>query len=258
MKKPTDLGSNRTGAQASPVDAKKTAEGASSSPLIDGGTAADLAAERLGWAQDAEPVGSMPPPLSVTGAIKSAVEMLKGNEPTVLLDKIGERLAFERTGVRLYEALLTKLAAADLHEGGPTQAEVLRIRDDELRHFSELKEAMESLGGDPTAMSPCADVTAVASSGVGKVLSDPRTTLSQCLEALLMVELVDNDSWAVLATLADGFGKKEMAERFRWALADEAQHLDMVRRWVNQEIIGQAGLAPTPPQGEALQPPASV
>ena len=254
MKKPTDLGTNRTGAQASPLDSKKTAEGAVSSQLVDPGDAGALAEERTLWANDAAPVGTIPPPLSVTGMVKSAVEVIKGNVPTVLLDKIGERLAFERTGVRLYEALLSKLAAAELHEGGPTAAEVMRIRDDELRHFLDLKDGMEMLGADPTAMTPCADVVAVASSGVLKVLTDPRTTLSQCLESLLMVELMDNDAWATLATLAEGYGKSDLAERFRRDLADEVQHLEMVRRWVNLGTMGQAGLAPTPPKDDHGRP----
>lgn len=32
---------------------------------------------------------------------------VKGDSPTILLDKLGERLAFKRTGTRLYDALIT-------------------------------------------------------------------------------------------------------------------------------------------------------
>ena len=254
MKKPTDLGTNRTGVQASPIDAKKTAEAALGTQLVDEGGLIELALERASWANDADPVGSMPPPASIKGAVKTTIDMVKGHHATVFLDKLGERLAFERTGVRLYEALLVKLDAADLHEGGPTRAEVERIRDDELRHFGELKEAVESLGSDPTAMTPCADVVGVASEGVVKVLTDPRTTLSQCLDALLMVELMDNDAWVLLANLAEGFGQKEMADRFRAALADEEEHLILVRGWVSRGIAGQAGLAPMPPRQDEAHP----
>jgi rubrerythrin len=254
VKKPTDLGTNRTGVLASPIDSKKTAEAALATPLVDDGGPLELALERSSWANGADPVGSMPPPTSIKGAVKTTIDMVKGHHATVFLDKLGERLAFERTGVRLYEALLIKLDAADLHEGGPTRAEVERIRNDELRHFDELREAMESLGGDPTAMTPCADVAAVAAGGVVKVLTDPRTTLSQCLDALLMVELVDNDAWVLLADLADGFGQNEMGDRFRVALADEEEHLTLVRRWVNRGVAGQAGLAATPGRPDQEHP----
>lgn len=254
MKKPTDIGMNRTGIKASPIDSKKTIEGAQQSKLVDPQDGLRLSEERLEWSNEAEPVGTMPPPGSVKGLLKTAMEKLKGKEPTVFLDKLGERIAFERTGVRLYEALLCKLGAANLHTGGPTSAEVEQIREEELQHFLLLKETMETLGGDPTAMTPCADITAVASSGILKVLADSRTTLTQCLDAILIAELADNDAWLLLADLADGLGMTEMAQRFRQALAEEEDHLTRVRGWINAALLGQAGITPTRPQPPARPP----
>ena len=37
--------------------------------------------------------------------LKTALNKLVGVSPEVLIDKLGERLAFERTGTRLYDAL---------------------------------------------------------------------------------------------------------------------------------------------------------
>jgi len=141
-----------------------------------------------------------------------------------------------------------------VHEGGPTREEIEEIREDELQHFLLLKEAMESLGGDPTAMTPCADVAAVASSGILKVLADARTTLTQCLDAILIAELADNDAWLALADLADGLGMNELGKRFREALAEEEEHLARVRGWINGALLGQVGIAPTRPQPPAGPP----
>jgi rubrerythrin len=245
---------NRTGIKASPIESKKTIEGAEQSKLVDPGDATSLAEERIEWSNAADPVGTMPPPGSVKGVLKTAMEKLKGKEPSVFLDKLGERIAFERTGVRLYDALLCKLAAANLHEGGPTREEIEQIREEELQHFLLLKEAMESLGGDPTAMTPCADITAVASSGILKVLADSRTTLTQCLDALLIAELADNDAWLMLSDLAEGLGMKEMALRFRQALSEEEDHLTRVRGWINAALLGQVGITPTRPQPQTRPP----
>jgi ferritin-like protein len=254
VKKPTDIGMNRTGIKASPIDSKETIEGAQQSKLVDPGDATAIADERIEWSNAAEPVGTMPPPGSVKGVLKTVMEKLKGNEPNVLLDKLGERIAFERTGVRLYDALLCKLAAANLHEGGPTREEVEQIREEELQHFMLLKETMESLGGDPTAMTPCADITAVASSGIVKVLADSRTTLTQCLDALLIAELADNDAWMMLVDLAEGLGMKEMGQRFRQAMTEEEDHLMRVRGWINAALLGQAGITPTRPHPQPRPP----
>lgn len=68
---------------------------------------------------------------------------------------------------------------------GPTLAGLRQIRDAELRHFLLLTRAVTELGGDPTVQSPCADVAAVASLGIMQVLADPRTSVTQCLQAIL-------------------------------------------------------------------------
>jgi hypothetical protein len=53
----------------------------------------------------------VPPPTSMKGMAKSALQALKGEKATVLIDKLAERLAFERTGTRPYETLIQKAQA---------------------------------------------------------------------------------------------------------------------------------------------------
>jgi rubrerythrin len=242
--KPTDTGRNRTGIATSPFDSRKSAEGARLAGRGDPSVVLDpveLEEARLAFSREAGPVGTMPPPVGIKGMARAAVDRLKGTTPTVLLDQLGARLAFERTGVRLYEALLVKHEAASLHVGGPDRSELEIIRDDELRHFAMLDEAMRSLGGDPTAVTPSADLQAVASAGIVGVLGDPRTTLTQGLEAILIAELADNDAWETLIDLADSLGHDELVEKFRLALREEQVHLLNVRRWVKNAMRGQAG-----------------
>ena len=64
----------------------------------------------------------MPPPTSLKGVAKTAVDMLKGSKPTVFIDKLGERAAFERTGTRLYQGALAKFDVLGSWDGGPTRA----------------------------------------------------------------------------------------------------------------------------------------
>ena len=65
-----------------------------------------------------------------------------------------------------------------------------------------------------TAQTPCADVSATASMGIVQVLTDPRTTLAQCLNALLTAELTDNAGWELLIDLAEELGHSDMADEF--------------------------------------------
>jgi hypothetical protein len=250
-KKPTSTGTNRTGAATSPIDSARTIEGAERATPFAGIDGEALAAERLAWASAAEPVGTMPPPASIKGLAKAGIELIKGHHPNVFLDKLGERAAYERAGTRLWEAFRVKLEAGSPHAGGPTLEQVEQIRNDELRHYAIVRDAILALGGDPTAMTPCADVSGVLGMGLVQVLTDPRTTVTQCLDAMLVAELTDNDAWLLLADLAESLGHAEMAEGFRVALDEEQQHLALVRGWIALALRGQAGVEPTPPQPEA-------
>ena len=157
----------------------------------------------------------------------------------VLLDKLSERLAFERMGTRLYDALINKCEILGESSPGPTLADLQQIRDEELRHFLLLKRAITELGGDPTVQSPCADVTGVASLGILQVLTDPRTSVTQCLQAILTAELTDNDGWQLLINLTDTLGHSDMAKEFQSALENEEEHLKNVRGWLTEKVLAK-------------------
>jgi hypothetical protein len=92
-----------------------------------------------------------------------------------------------------------------------------------------LQAAIEQLGGDPTAVTPAANLSATASQGVPKVVADPRTTLLQSLEAVLIAELSDNACWETLVELAQQAGENDLGQQFEQVHATEQEHLDKVR-----------------------------
>lgn len=209
---------NRTGASANPTHASAAAEVATlttPSSDLDDVSFDDLRREAIAMA---EPVGTPPPALSSATAL--------------LLDKLGDRLVFERAGTRLYDALIAKAAAGGTFAGGPSEEDLLRIREEEHAHAELVAGTIVDLGGDPTMLTPCANLSVVANSGLIQVASDPRTTLGDCLQALLTAELTDNDAWATLITVAELAGEDDLVGRLETAMADEAEHLARVREWV--------------------------
>jgi rubrerythrin len=216
------IGDNRTGIARYPRRTAAMVKGTREFPPSSRGSDENLAAVRIDYAREALPIGTLPPALDA-----------KPSESTIVfLDKLGARLAFERTGVRLYDGILAKHKALGSFDGGPSRAELERIRNEEHAHFMMLRQAAESLGADPTAVTPSADVQAVTSVGVLQVISDPRTTLLASLDAILIAELADNDGWECLIELARHAGHDGLAERFASALRDEVEHLENVRRWL--------------------------
>jgi rubrerythrin len=234
MQNEVSIGQNRTGTATSPKLTAEMIAGTSEFPpdSADASDGQSVAGVRADYLSDAEQVGSMPPPVTLGGMASAAVQGVRGTRPAQFLDKLGERLAFERSGVRLYEALIAKFETFGGFEGGPALAELDQILHEEHRHFQLLTQTLERLGGDPTAITPSADVAATLTRGVLDVLVDPRTTLLQSLEAILVAELVDNDCWDVLVALAGQRHDEDLAERFVAALEDERRHLDLVRAWI--------------------------
>lgn len=243
MKAPIDMGGNRTGVEISPDLAREMSEGVRGSAVQRGFDLAAMDAIRSSYSEQAEPLGTVPPPPSLKGKAKAGLQKMKGNSPAVFLDLLADRLAFERTGTRLYEALLVKYDAADVQPGGPTRDELVHIHQEELEHFGLLTDCIRILGADPTVVTPTADADGVASQGAMQVLADPRSTLTECLHVMHMLELVDNDAWEMLAGLADRLGHARMAEQFLIAYSQEQDHLRMVRGWLKNTIEGQAGVS---------------
>jgi rubrerythrin len=227
-----ELGFNRTGIATSPNLSEDMIQGTSEFPPPADGDEREIAEARTDYARDAEPIGTVPPPLSAKGVLKTAGTMLKGESPTQLIDKLGERLAFERTGTRMYEAVLSKLDALGSFEGGPTRADIEQIIREEYAHFLMLRDSLVRLGADPTVMTPSADVHATMTKGVLEVVVDPRTTLVQSLEAALLAELADNDCWMALQELSQQAGDDDLARTCTIAMNEEDQHLLLVRSWI--------------------------
>lgn len=230
------MSGNRTGMQTSPELAEELIEGATNAvPSSDGGPE-DIAECRGEYIAEGFPIGSMPAmPASEEGEADEEKVGL-----AVLLDKLSERLAFERMGTRLYEAFLNRCEILGEMSPGPTLEEIKEIGREELEHFLLLNDTIAGLGGDPTVQSPAADVAAVSSIGIMQVLTDPRSSIPQCLQALLTAELTDNAGWDLLIELSDNLGYADMKTEFESALAAEERHLQNVRTWLSECVLDEA------------------
>jgi bacterioferritin (cytochrome b1) len=238
MEDPTKIGHNRTGMQMSPLHGEMMRKSARDAALTADATSdgaeqpeATLIAEtRREYINEADALGSVPPPGTVTGALKSGAGMITGKRLQVLIDKVAERMAFERGGTRLYDAALVKVLA--LARGTPVTVERMKqIRDQEAAHAELLRQALVDLGADPTAQTPGADLVGVQAMGLMQSVADPRTSLPQTLSSLLAAELIDVTSWEMLSRLARSLGNDTLAERFDQALEQETQHLSTIAGW---------------------------
>jgi hypothetical protein len=216
----TTSGTNHTGLAPHGDVLARMIEGASEFPPTSSGGPAGIAEVRIEYSRVSEPPATMP------GAPVTPARL-------PLLDRLGARMQFERTGTRLYDALISKLDVYGSFEGGPSRQELLQIREQELGHALLTQELIGSIGGDSTAITPSANLQATAGQGIVCVLLDPRTSLIDCIEAMLIIELTDQDSWGMLARIAEPLGDAGMIDKITQAQKVELEHLAKVRGWLD-------------------------
>lgn len=228
---------NRTGSHLTEDRLEMMVQGTKEFAPSSSGSAQLIAKNRMSYAHDGDSVGTYPPPGNPS-VFKDAADRAP-NEQTMdlFMDKLGARLAFERSGTRLYEGMIAKVEALGSFDGGPTVQDLEHIREEELAHFHLLRDCIERLGGDPTAMTPAADVQATLGKGVSEVMGDPRIGVIPSLDALMTAELADHASWDSLIEIARKAGEPEIADQFEDALSEEEEHLEMVRGWMAASVM---------------------
>lgn len=138
MKEQPAMGMNRTGVQMSPIDSSAMTD-ATRTMTPDVFISSDNSAlddVRADYIAEADQLGSVPLPGTITGALSATTSMISGNMPQLFIDKLGERLAFERSGTRLYEALICKVQALEQNSTATLPIDkLMQIRDQEAAHF---------------------------------------------------------------------------------------------------------------------------
>jgi rubrerythrin len=222
-------GQNRTGQQTSAQLSREMNEVVQ--PVSPGAAEASALSEvRLQYIREADPLGSV---------------------PTAFVDKLAERLAYERGGARLYDAVIAKFVVYQDELRGVSLHELVEIRDEEAGHAALLRTCIEQLGADPTMQTPSADLVGVATAGFLQAASDPRTTLAQSLQIALAAELVDVASWEALIAMAGKAGQDDIAQRFQQALERENEHLSRVRGWYETLTLASAQPSSTKSKAKA-------
>lgn len=242
MKSPQSMGLNRSGIDLSPEGAKEMLKAVQEFPPSSTGNETALVKLREPYLADAEPVGTISVPGTLKGAAKAGMQKLMGRHAEVLIDKLGGRLAFERTGTRLYDVLIGKFLTRKDEATMLSIDQLQQFRAEEAAHIGWCWDALRQLGADPTVVTPMADTNAVASIGLMQLITDPRTTIAQSLHAIHVAELADNDGWRLLIKLAREMGQDEMAGRFQAALEEEDRHLASLRTWMEEICLNEAGV----------------
>jgi len=174
---------------------------------------------------------------------------LAEHDKSRVIDLLSERLAFERSSVRLYDAVIEKLEASN-DERALAIVDELRVqRDQEQEHQEWLAEEIRALGGDPRVTTELAELVLRETKGIEDVILDGDDQLPHLLHGLLAAELTDNAGWDLLLALADEAGDREAKRQFRKRLREEQEHLSFVHlamtRLAFRTVLGEDVEMPT-------------
>lgn len=145
-----------------------------------------------------------------------------------LVDKLCERLAVEKSGVEIYQAVLAKL-------GDPSIARRLeRYQQEEAAHRDLLASVLERMGVTERE-TPSARLAMHEGQAYLRLIEEAETP-AQLLNILLTVELMDENGWEMIVNLARDLGDEELARACNGALKDEKEHLRGVRGMTAQRV----------------------
>jgi bacterioferritin (cytochrome b1) len=167
-----------------------------------------------------------------------------------VINLLNERLAFERAGVKLYDAILERMRSSGDPQIQRMVEQMQEHREDEKRHEEWLEEQIRALGGDAHTPSEKSILVQAESQGIEHVIQrDP--LLPHDFHALLVAELADNAGWDLLVQLADEVGDRDAKKEFKKRLHEEEEHLLFVRKAVEQfakqELTGEPQKMPASP-----------
>jgi bacterioferritin (cytochrome b1) len=167
-----------------------------------------------------------------------------------VIDVLAERLQFERSGVKLYDAIIAKMKQSQEPAIAKMLDQMQEHRDQEKEHEEWLEECIRKLGGDDEQLTDKARLVAQESKGIEEVImKDPE--ISHLFHALLAAELVDNAGWDLLVQLADEAEDTKAKREFMKRLHHEEEHLILMREAMKKlsahEILGEKLQMPTEP-----------
>jgi hypothetical protein len=163
-----------------------------------------------------------------------------------LMDKLLERLRFEKAGVDLYDLVIARVDG----ELPPDMMSTLRDhRSEEAAHMEMLARHVLDLGGDPGAITPSVKVVEENASRLEAVVKSDNAKPIHRLQCLLDAELEDSVSWELLVALAREAGGADMVKDFLQAERRELEHVrdtrKLIARLTGHEVLGHP-LEPMP------------
>lgn len=156
----------------------------------------------------------------------------------IYIQKLADRLAFERGETRLVSLAINRLERAK--SAVPSRAiSVLQINQSHDETHAELvRKILLSLKPEALDSWRLFDGVNRAYRGFFDVLVSPHSDFLRIFQILYFAKLASNGEWEVLIDLTRKFNGAEASRPFKEALAQERQHLTEIKQIYYQLVVG--------------------
>ena len=176
-----------------------------------------------------------------------------------VVDLLCERLAFERSGVRLYDRIIAAMQGSSDSELNAMQSTMEEHRAEEKEHEEWLEAQIRTLGGNLEVECDGAMMANSEAAGIQQIAANESADLRHLLHALLAAEAVDNAGWELLLELAEDVDDRAARREFGRRLHHEREHLAFVRHMMERlavrDIFGSRGSVERALDRAAAYPP---
>jgi hypothetical protein len=157
------------------------------------------------------------------GLGQAVLSTLDTMRPSLLIERLIDRLISAQERVALYTAALTKAVAAR----DTAQLVLERMGSDERQHCEVLRRHLVRLGFDPAFIPPARE--GGDAKRILQIIANPRTSVPQSLCALLGAALAAVGDWETLARTARDVHDERMAAEFENLRAIAETHVKQIR-----------------------------
>ena len=152
------------------------------------------------------------------------------DKQNIYVQKVADRLAFERGETRLYSLAINRLqnSSKSSHQ---EIIDLLKVnRQNEENHAALVKEALRSR--DPGALESWElfDGVNLAYRGFFETIVNPHSDLPRIIQILFFAKLADHAEWEILIHLAQKVSEEKRMSQFEEALTEELKQLSVLKQ----------------------------
>jgi hypothetical protein len=159
------------------------------------------------------------------------------DQVTSFVNKLEEHLYFEKEISNLYETLIHQLPMKFPKDCYFVAQKIKIFQQQRLKHLRLVSELVSLLGSQCRLRWYWNEFIKENFLRAKSLIEGPNLDLSEKMETVYHLELIDNASWDILIEMAEINGQGELAIKFQKAFDEQSLYMNTLKNWVRELFI---------------------